>query len=162
MTSQTNLLDRTYVYAQSLDNSGKTDCWVLSKREDPKKIDTSTHNMSHLLDTIDEARTKGRNWSIGNKSIAIYVLLSGACVVRVKPLTLDVSGRASYVQIVTNFHSKNRVAAAEALCKLAEITGRVTDGSEVKVAARFKKILNFPLWFIIIHIVLFSRRFSDD
>ncbi|AXV65919.1 hypothetical protein D0907_11890 [Pseudoalteromonas lipolytica] len=162
MISPTNLLDRTYVYSQSLDNSGRTDCWVLSENEEYKRIDTSKQNMSHLLDTIDQARSKGRRWSIGNKSIVFYVLLNGACVVRVKPLTLDVNGRLSYVQIVTNFRSKNRIAAADTLGKLAEITGRVTDGSEVKVAARCKKILKLPLWLIIVHIVLFSWRFSDD
>lgn len=162
MTSQTSLFDRTYVYAQSLDNSGKTDCWVLCESAKPKKIETSDHDMNHLLDTIDQARTNGRNWSIGNKNIVFYVLLSGACVVRVKPLTLDVGGRLSYIQVVTNFYSKNRVIAAEALSNLAEITGRQTDRSEMKIAARFKKILQLPRWLIFIHCVLFSRRFFND
>lgn len=162
MTSQTSLLDRTYVYAQSLDNSGKTDCWALSDSGKLEKIDTLKYDMNLLLDTIDTARTEGRYWSIGNKNIVFYVLFSGACVVRVKPLTLDVGGRLSYVQIVTNFYSGDRVVAAQALGNLAEITGRVTDGSEVKVAARLNKILKLPRWLIFVHIVLFSRRFSND
>jgi hypothetical protein len=162
MTFQTSSFDRTYVYAQSLDNSGKTDCWVLSENGKLKKIDTSTHDMNFLLDTIDAARTEGRNWSIGNKNIVFYVLLSGACVVRVKPLTLDVSGRLSYIQIVTNCYSKNRFIAVQALANLSEISGRETDGGEIEIAKKFKKILQLPRWLIFIHVVLFSRRFSND
>lgn len=162
MTSQTSSFDRTYVYAQSLDNSGKTDCWVLSENGKPIKIETSTRDMTFLLDTIDQARTEGRNWSIGNKNIVFYVLLSGACVVRVKPLTLDVGGRLSYVQVVTNYYSKNRVIAAQALSNLSEICGRETDGSEIEIANKLKRILQLPRWLIFVHVVLFSRRFSND
>lgn len=162
MTSQINYLKEPFIYAQSLDNSGNTECWAISPDLVAKKITPSETDIKSILNTIDSVRSEGRVWSIGNDYVKFYVLLNGACVVRIKPLDLDASGRSSYIQIVANNFSETRLMAAEALSNVSDITYRRTDGSEVTIAARFKKILRLPRWFIFIHMCLFSRRVFND
>jgi hypothetical protein len=162
MTSQINYLKEPFIYAQSLDNSGNTECWVISLDLVAKKVTPSESDVKSILNTIDSVRSEGRVWSIGNQNVRFYVLLDGACVVRIKPVDLDASGRFSYIQIVANNYSEIRVMAADALSNIADITSRRTDGSEVTIANRFKNILRLPRWFIFIHMCLFSRRVLND
>lgn len=115
MTAQHNCRNNVYLYAQSLDNSGKNPCLSSKDPGEYRELETDAPERATLLRINDSLSNYGRHWRLGTSSLDCRIGHHGDCLITVRPLTRDHSGRLAPVILIFNIWDDQRRLAPAAL-----------------------------------------------
>lgn len=162
MTAAHNSRGSVYLYAQSLDNSGKNPCLSSTTAGEFLELDASDTLRPALLLNIDSLSNDGRHWQLGTVSLDCRVSLRGDCLITLKPLTRDNSGRIAPIMLLLNIWDDQRQLAAPMLVGGGQLMKREFSADHLRDIARLQKVMSWPSLLIALHALIFSRRPTHD
>jgi hypothetical protein len=163
MTSKIDLRHEAYLYAQDLNNEGGVAyCRISEGGAVGEQLVRPDPRLPHLRRLLDEIQNAGRAWAIGGTALSCRVTLTGECVIKVLPVTLDVDGRVSPVLLLFNALGPSRELGATALAALPTYMNRQLDQPSLAALGRLKPLLALPRWILFLHIFFHSKRAIND
>lgn len=162
MTAELDLSHEVYFYAQDLDNAGGTEYWcVTDGGATCNRLLPTDPRLAAVRERLDASAASGRDWRIACEGVKSRVSVGGECVLTVYPQTRDVGGRLSPVLVLFNALAPAREQAAVALTVIPTLMGREVMPNHASSAAQLGRVLSWPRFFIVLHMIFFSRRALD-
>lgn len=149
-----------YLYAQALDNSGDSLCWLSKTPGEYQELDYADPRRAEVLRSLDHVHNSGRLWPVGSDSFECKVTFQGDCLIKINPLTRDVGGRIAPIVLCFNVYGELRQGVTRMLLDCEALMRREFSVEQHSTIDAFEKILSWPVIFIAIHIFLFSRGLS--
>lgn len=162
MTAAHNGRGSAYLYAQSLDNSGKNPCLVSATAGEFLELDAGDPARPALLHVIDSLSNDGWHWQLGADSLDCRVNRRGDCLVTIRPLTRDDSGRIAPVMLLFNIWDSQRQLATPMLVDGGQLMKRELSVEHLRDIARMQQVMGWPSLLIALHTLIFSRRATHD
>lgn len=162
MTAAHNGRGSAYLYAQSLDNSGENPCMVSTTPGEFLELDAGDPARPALLLNIDSLSNDGWHWQLGTVSLDCRVNRRGDCLVTLRPLTCDDSGRLAPIMLLFNIWDDQRKLAASMLVDCGHLMKRELSADHLRDIARLQQIMGWPSLLIALHTLIFSRRPTHD
>jgi hypothetical protein len=162
MTAARNERGSAYLYAQSLDNSGNNPCLVSTTPSELLELDTSDTVRTALLLNIDSLSNDGWHWQLGTVSLDCRINRRGDCLVTLRPLTRDNSGRLAPIMLLFNIWDDQRQLAAPMLVDGGQLMKREFSAEHLRDIARLQQVMSWPSLLIALHALIFSRRPTHD
>lgn len=162
MTAQHNCRGSAYLYTQSLDNSGKNPCLGSRAPGEYRELETGEPERAALLRIIDSLSNDGLHWQLGTPSLDYRVNLYGDCLVTMRPLTRDDSGRVAPIMLIFNIWNEQRHLAAPMLVDAGQLMQRELSADHLNDISRLKQVMSWPPLLIALHTLIFSRRATHD
>lgn len=162
MIVKSDIAGEVYVYTQALDNNGSSEYLLIENPNKVESLDTSGSIAAMVRDFIDKLHQYGRVWEVKGNTLDCRINLKGECLITLRPLTLDVSGRISPVLIAINVLALDRSCAKSTLSGLSHVVGRNLSEEDTLAISHIEKLLNLPRWKIFLNILFHSRRPSHD
>lgn len=162
MTAESERYKSAYLYAQSLDNSGDSLCWRSSACGEYQELDLSDPQRSAMLHALDYVQNTGRDWPVGSESLECKVTFQGDCLIKIKPLTRDAGGRVAPIILLFNVFCGIRKSAGRMLFDCEALMRREFSSEHRAAIYSLGRVMNWPLFFIVLHIIIYSRKFKND
>ena len=150
-----------YLYAQDLDNSGKASCLRSIETGEYHELHAEDPERLAVIREIDNLQNRGRVWPIGAPHLECRVNFYGNCLIVIRPLTLDQSGRIAPISLLFNALSSPRRISARTLSDCQSLMHRNLSSEHLTAIAKLGKIMRRPSWVIALHILFFSRANYD-
>lgn len=163
MTANLNFEREAYIYAQTLENNGQSEYWLVS-RESGKinKIKESDILILDIQSGIDFVYALRQRWTTTETKFDCRISLNGLCTITIHPLTLDVDGRISPVVLLFNVLGPFRHRGLLALTEIQYTLNRKFSESDISNLTHLMRILRWPSFFIFLHIVFHRQKASND
>ncbi|WP_286736599.1 hypothetical protein [Pseudomonas sp. PGPPP4] len=149
-----------YLYAQTLDNSGDSLCWLSKTPGEYQEIDYADPRRTEVLRSLDHVHNNGRLWPVGSDSFECKVTFQGDCLIKINPLTRDFGGRLAPIVLIFNVYDGLRQSVARMLLDCEKLMRRDFSVEQRSAIDALEKILSWPVVFIAMHIFIFSRGLS--
>lgn len=157
MTASSSSQESAYLYAQGLDNSGDTLCWLSRAVGEYQELDYADPQRVTFLHSLDHVQNIGRQWPVGSDSLECTVTYRGDCLIKIKPLTRDIGGRVAPVILLFNVFSDLRKNAARMLFDCEALMQRELSTEHHEAFNQLGKIMHWPRIIIALHILLYSK-----
>lgn len=155
-----DLLREVYIFAQTLDNAGATEYWVMPDRSGRyEKLTASDSRLREIRAKLDLASAGTRHFPVRALDIDGKTSLTGECVITIRPLTLDVDGRVSPVLVLFNVLGSSRQQAAAALLHIPHLLGRTFSQAADEEIDRLQHLLRQP-WFVLLPRLFFAKLWT--
>lgn len=162
MTVVHNSRGSVCLYAQSLNNSGKNTCLISTTLNGFLELDADDPARLALLRVIDTLSNDGWHWQLGADTLDCRVNCRGDCLVTIRPLTRDVSGRLAPIMLLFNIWDDQRRLATSILLDGGLLMERELSAEHLRDIARLNQIMRWPPVLIALHTLIFSRRAPHD
>jgi hypothetical protein len=162
MIAKSNGIESAYLYVQNLDNSGDTLCWRSRALGEYQELDYGDPQRGAVLHSLDYLQHNGRQWSVGYGGVDCRVTYRGDCLIKINPLTRDVSGRAAPVILLFNAFGERRKNVARMLFDCEALMQRELSAEHRVAIGHFDKVMNWPVFLIMLHVIFYSRKCIDD
>jgi len=163
MTAKLNFLGDAFLYAQALDNSGKSEYWHISDcAAGSRLLEPEDVRRRAIQESIDKLQATGRNWPIFGGGITCRVSWSGDCVITFRPANLDVDGRISPVLLICNVFSAQENKIFLAWESIASCLHRELAQEDRRAVTHLTRMLRWPQWLLFLNILIFSQSEKND
>lgn len=154
-----NLSAGVFIYSQNLDNKGGTQYWKIDKYNSCiENISSNDTRLNKVREHIDNVNQEGRVWRLNEYGVDYKLKLSGECLITIKPVTLDNSGRVSPVLVVCDILCLDKYYIDKIINIIEFEFGRELNKSNLEGLKKLKRYLSWPKWFLFLNILLFSWK----
>ena len=163
MTAKLDFSGDAFLYAQALDNSGKSEYWHISDcAAGLRPLEPEDVRRRAIQESIDKLQATGRNWPIFGGGITCRVSWSGDCVITFRPTTRDADGRISPVLLICNVFSVRENQILLAWESIETCLHRELSQEDKSVVTHLARMLRWPQWLLFLNILIFSRSLKND
>ncbi len=163
MTAKLDFSGDAFLYAQALDNSGKSEYWHISDcAAGLRPLEPEDVRRRAIQESIDKLQATGRNWPIFGGSINCRVSWSGDFVITFRPANRDADGRISPVLLICNVFSVRENQILLAWESIETCLHRELSQEDKSVVTHLARMLRWPQWLLFLNILIFSRSLKND
>jgi len=150
--------DSVFTYSQDLDNKGGSEYWMLEQHSGYiQKLTDSDSRRRDIRNCIDELTGFGKYWFVNEFDINCRLRFSGECIIKLLPVSCDVSGRVSPVVVFFNIFELQAENLSRIVFLIERKLGRKLSEKSMEGMNKLEKYLSWPRWFLFLNVLFFSR-----
>lgn len=162
MIAKNDRASSSYLYAQSLDNSGDAVCWVTGADGECQELNSYDSQRVEMLHRLDHVQNHGRRWKFCSNGLECRVSHEGDCAIKIYPLIRDEAGRLAPVILLFNIHNGMRKSVPRILFDSQVKTGRRFSYDDHAAIFNLERTFRWPLLLIRLHIFFFTKVSKND